>query len=338
MEGLNFEDMMMRIRCFVFLILLILILSGCAPPNIRLYPSSEDPLREFTLQGKDDDKLLVIPIRGIISDAPKEQFFRTKPSMVQELVSQLRRAEKDPKIKAVLLKIDSPGGSVIASDILYTETAAFKKRTGAKIIVIMMGIAASGGYYISLPADYIMAHPGTVTGSIGVVFFRPQVYGLMGKIGLGMEVNKSGRNKDMGSPFRKSTAEEEKILQRLTDQLAGQFLDKVALHRKLDSNTVSEISTARIYLADEALDLGLIDKIGHINDAIAEAKKLAGLSENHRVIVFRRIEYPDDNLYNTSTTRHEGSGSSLISLGLPGSLTGLQTGFYYLWAPAVAGE
>ena len=328
----------MRIRCFAVIILLVLIFSSCAPPNIRLYPSSADPLREFTLQGEEKDKLLVIPIRGIISDAPKEQFFRTKPSPVQEFVSQLRRAEKDPQIKAVLLKIDSPGGSAIASDILYAEIAAFKKRTGVKVIVIMMGIAASGGYYVSLPADYIMAHPGTITGSIGVIFFRPQVYGLMGKIGLGVEVNKSGRNKDMGSPFRQSTAEEEKILQRLTDQLAKQFLDKVMLHRKLDSDTLSEISTARIYLADEALELGLIDKIGHINDAIVEAKKLAGLSENHRVIVFRRIEYPDDNLYNTSTTRLEGGGSSLISLGLPGSVTGLQTGFYYLWAPAVSAE
>ena len=328
----------MRIRFFIVLILFMLISSSCTTPKIRLYPSSADPLREFTLQGKEKGKLLVIPIRGVISDAPKEQFFRTKPSMVQEFVSQLRRAEKDKQIKAVLLKIESPGGSVIASDILYNEIAAFKKRTGAKVIVAMMGIAASGGYYISLPADFIMAHPGTVTGSIGVIFFRPQVYGLMGKIGLDVAVNKSGKNKDMGSPFRQSTAEEEKILQRLTDQLAKQFLEKVAQHRKLDSSTLSEISTARIYLADEALKLGLVDKIGYLDDAIAEAKKLAELSENSKVIVFRRIEYPDDNLYNTSATRLEGRRLSLISLGLPGSLTGLQTGFYYLWSPAVSGE
>ncbi len=328
----------MRFRGLVLLILLAFLYSGCTPPKIRLYPSSADPLREFTLQGKEKGKLLVVPIRGVISDAPKEQFIRTKPSMVQEFVSQLRRAEKDEQIKAVLLKIESPGGSVIASDILYNEIATFKKRTGAKVVVAMMGIAASGGYYISLPADYIVAHPGTVTGSIGVIFFRPQVYGLMGKIGLNVAVNKSGKNKDMGSPFRQSTEEEEKILQRLTDQLARQFLDKVALHRKLDSNTLDEISTARIYLADEALKLGLVDKIGYLNDAIVEARELAGLSENSKVIVFRRIEYPDDNLYNTSTTRLEGRGLSLISLGLPGSLAGLQTGFYYLWAPAVAGE
>jgi protease-4 len=329
---------MMRIRFFVFSILFMLICSSCVPPNIRLYPSSADPLREFTLQGKEKGKLLVISIRGVISDAPKEQLFRSKPSMVQEFVSQLRRAEKDEQIKAVLLKIDSPGGSVIASDILYNEIEAFKKRTGVKVIVAMMGIAASGGYYISLPADFIVAHPGTITGSIGVIFLRPQVYGLMDKIGLDVEVNKSGKNKDMGSPFRPSTVEEEKILQRLTDQLAKQFLDKVVLHRKLDSNTLSEIATARIFLADEALKLGLVDKIGYLNDAIVEARKLAGLPENSKVIVYRRIEYPDDNLYNTSTTRLEGRSLSLISLGLPGSLSGLQTGVYYLWSPAVSGN
>ena len=122
----------MRIRFLIFLTLLVLIYSGCAAPKIRLYPSSADPLREFTLQGRGKDKLLVISIRGVISDAPKEQLFRTKPSMVQEFVSQLRRAEKDEQIKALLLKIDSPGGSAIASDILCHEIEGFKKRTGAE--------------------------------------------------------------------------------------------------------------------------------------------------------------------------------------------------------------
>ena len=260
------------------------------------------------------------------------------PSMVQELVSQLRLAEKDKQIKAVLLKIDSPGGSVIASDILYNEIASFKKRTGIKVVVAMMGVAASGGYYLSLPADFIVAHPATVTGSIGVIFFRPKVSGLMGKIGVDVKVNKSGKNKDMGSPFRQATEEEEKILQNMTDQLGQQFIDKVALHRKLDQKALSEISTARVYLAQEALKLGLVDKIGYLNDAVLEAKKRADLPKDAKIIVYRRIEYPDDNLYNTSFTRLEGRGFSLISLDLPGSLTALQTGFYYIWATAVTGD
>jgi protease-4 len=328
----------MRIR-YLFILLIFIFLSGsCTPPKIKLYPSAADPLKEFTLQGEEEGKLLVIPIRGIISDAPKEQFFRTLPSMVQETVSQLRLAEKDKKIRAILLKVDSPGGSVIASDVLYNEILAFKKRTGMKVVVAMMGVTASGGYYISLPADLIIAHPTTLTGSIGVIFFRPKVTGLMGKIGVAVEVNKSGKNKDMGSPFRPTTTEEEKILQELTDKLGQRFLDRVAEHRKLDQRELSEISSARVFLADEALKLGLVDKIGYLDDAVREAKKLAGLSEDARIIVYRRTEYPDDNLYNTSTTRFEGRSFSLVSIDLPGSLSGLQTGFYYLWTPAVQGE
>ena len=329
---------MMHSRPFILFIFFLIILIGCATPKIKLYPSASDPLKEFTIRGKDKGKLLVIPIRGVISDAPDVQFFRTMPSMVQEFVSQLRLAEQDEEIKAVLLKIDTPGGSVVASDILYNEIMEFKNRTGVKVVVAMMGVAASGGYYISLPADFILAHPATITGSIGVIFYRPKVTGLMGKIGVDVEVNKSGVNKDMGSPFRNATGEEKQILQGLTDQLGQQFMDKVAQHRKLDQNRLSEISTARIFLATDALKLGLVDRVGYISDAVAEAKKIAGLSEDAKIIVYRRIEYPDDNLYNTSTTRLEGRGLSLISLELPGSLTGLQTGFYYLWAPAMSGK
>jgi protease-4 len=319
-----------------FLIIFIFII-GCTAPKIRLFPSQEDPLLEFTLEGKSEPKVLVVPIRGIISNSPKEGFVSTRPSVVQEVVSQLRRAEEDPKIKAVILKIDSPGGSVTASDILYSEIAGFKNRTGVKVVVAMMDVAASGGYYISLPADHILAHPTTVTGSIGVIFARPKVTGLMEKIGLGIEVNKSGAEKDMGSPFRQASAAEEKIFQDLTDRLGARFIDLVARHRKLKPEVVAQISTARVYLANEALELGLVDEIGYLENAIRQAKNLAGLAEDAKVVVYRRAEYPDDNIYNTSTS-FGGAKASLISMELPGALNHIQTGFYYLWPAALSDE
>jgi len=314
-------------------IVLILFLTGCEAPKIRIFPSYADPLQEYTLQGKEEGKVLVIPLRGMISDAPKKQFIRTRPSMVQEIVSQLRKAEKDPEIKAVLLKIDSPGGSVIASDLIYNEIVGFKQRTEAKVVVAMMGVAASGAYYISLPADFILAHPTTVTGSVGVLFLRPDITGLMEKIGVDVNVSKTGKNKDMGSPFRQATAEEKKITQDLIDQLAAQFMDRIAEHRKLDPKKLKEISSARIYLAHDALNLGLVDRIGYLDEAVSEAKKLAELPADAKVVVYRRSAYPDDNLYNTATSRYEGGGLSIISLNLPGTLGPLQTGFYYLWHP-----
>ena len=329
--------MNMRKLIFIALLTVGLFIIGCTTPKIRLFPGQADPLNEFSLEGEAKQKILVIPVRGIISNAPREGFIRTRPSMVQEIVSQLRLAEKDENIKAVIFKIDSPGGSVTASDILYNEIQVFKERSGAKVVAAMMGLTASGGYYISLPADHILAHPTTITGSIGVIFRRPRVTGLMDKVGIDVEVNKSGKNKDIGSPFRAATVEEEKIFQDLTDRLAVRFVDLVAKHRKLDPETIAEISTARVYLAQEALELGLVDEIGYLTNAVLEAKKLAKLPDDARIVVYRRTEYPDDNLYNTSTRYDEGHGS-LISLELPGSLNRITTGFYYLWPAAAMGD
>ena len=316
----------------------VLFLIGCEAPKVRIFPSHEDPLKEYTLQGKEKGKVLVIPIRGIISDAPRRQFITTWPSMVQEIVSQLRKAEDDPEVKAVLLKIDSPGGSVIASDLIYNEIMAFKQRKKAKVVAAMMGVAASGGYYIALPADFILAHPTTVTGSVGVLFLNPNVSGLMEKIGVDVNVSKTGENKDMGSPFRQATEEEQGIIQDIVDRLGAQFLDHIAEHRKLGPNRLKEISSARIYLADDALKLGMVDSIGYLDEAVSRAKKLADLPEDAKVVVYRRTEYPDDNLYNTSISRYEGRSPSIISLELLPSFSKLQTGFYYLWQAAVWNE
>jgi protease-4 len=258
--------------------------------------------------------------------------------MVQEVVSQLRKAEEDPEVRAVILKVNSSGGSVTATDILYNEIVTFKQKTKAKVVVAMMGVAASGGYYISLPADYILAHPTSVTGSVGVLFLRPDVAGLMDKIGLGVEVSKTGQNKDMGSPFRPATAEEKQIIKDLIDQLGNRFLDRIVEHRKIDPDNLKAISTARIFLADDALKRGMVDSVGYLADAVSQAKKLADLPQDARIVVYRRTEYPDDNLYNPSTSHIGGRGLSLVSLDLPASLTAFQAGFYYLWQPGAMDE
>ena len=331
------ETKMRKFMVMVVSVVLIFLVS-CQAPRIRLFPSAADPLREFKLEGDAKGKVLVIHVRGTISDAPRRQIVTTRPSMVQEVVAQLRKAEEDSEIKAVLLKINSPGGSATASDILYNEIVEFKQKTRAKVVVAMMDVAASGGYYISLPADYILAHPTSITGSVGVLFLRPDVAGLMAKIGVGVEVSKTGKNKDMGSAFRQATDEEKRIIQNMIDQLGARFLDRIAEHRRINPQSLKEISSARIFLADDALRLGMVDRVGYISEAIRVAKKLAELPENAKVIVYRRTEFPDDNLYNTSTSQYEGRGPSIVSLDLPASLTSYQAGFYYLWQPGVMGE
>lgn len=307
---------------------------GCTAPRLKLFPSQTDPLQEFTLEGEAPEKILLLPIRGVISDQPEAGLLRTRPSTVQEAVSHLRKAEKDPLVKAVVLQLNSPGGSVTASDLLYHEICRFKERTGRTVVAVMLDVAASGAYYIALPADVIVAHPTTVTGSVGVIFMRPKVTGLMEKLGVGVEVSKSGPNKDIGSPFRPATPEEAGIFQAMTDRLAGRFLDLVRKHRRFDAAALSPVSSARVYLAEEALALGLVDRIGYMPDALAEARQRAGLPEESKVVVYRRTEYPDDNVYNPSTSYEGGGGAAaLFDTGLARLVPSLPTGFYYLWHP-----
>jgi protease IV len=323
----------MRNPVIILFALTGLLVSACGTPKVQLFQDATAPLQEFTLQGTAPGKVLVLPVRGIISDVPSKGFLQSKPSMVQELVSHLRLAEKDKEIKAIVLKIDSPGGSITASDILYHEINGLKQRSGIKVVAAMMGVAASGGYYICLPADCIFAHPTTVTGSIGVIFMGPKVMGLMEKIGVDMEVSKSGDNKDMGSAFRPSTQEENAILDDLIVQLADRFLDLVAGHRNLDEQVLDTVSSARIFLADDALQLGLVDKIGYLDDALTEAKRLAQLPTDAKVVVYRRSEYPDDNVYNTFMNQSGEGGISLVNLGLEKAIPTTGPGFYYLWLP-----
>ena len=220
--------------------------------------------------------MLVIPVAGFISDKPGSKF-SGRASTVEEVVSRLRLAEKDKEVKAVIFEVNSPGGSMTASDMIYKEIVDFKEKTGAKVVALFTDLAASGGYYMSLAADRIIAHPTTITGSVGVILITPKVSGLMDKIGVAVDVSKSGSEKDMGSPFRPSTPEERKILQDLTDEMGRKFIDLVGRNRKIGAENLQKIATARIYSADEALKLGLIDSIGYVPDSVKEAKKLPGL-------------------------------------------------------------
>jgi len=307
----------------------VLICTGCAMPRITLFPGGGNALEEYVLEGEEKEKVLIIPIQGKISDSPEKGLLRTNPGMVQQIVSHLRNAEKDPNIRAVVLKVDSPGGTVTASDLLWHEISEFKKRTGVKIVAALMDLAASGGYYVCLPADQIMAHPTTITGSVGVIILRPRISGLMDKIGVQVAVSKTGKDKDMGSPFRATDPEEEKMFQQIADHLGERFLSLVKKHRKPTEEAMKQIATARVFTAEEAKALKLIDEIGYLSDALKTAKSLAGISPDAKVVVYRRTEYPDDNIYNTASVY--GGDFAFADFRFPLPLG--SAGFYYLWTP-----
>jgi len=192
------------------------------------------------------------------------------------IVEELKEHTKDRSIKAIVLRIDSPGGAVAPSQEIYEEV---KKAAAAKKVVVSMGsIAASGGYYIAAPADLIIANPGTLTGSIGVIMEIPNIEGLMTKIGITTEVIKSGKHKDMASAFRKMGVEERELLQGVMDNVHDQFIKAVAAGRKLKVEDVKAIADGRIFSGEQAKALKLIDELGTLEDTIKKTAELAGIS------------------------------------------------------------
>jgi protease IV len=197
-------------------------------------------------------------------------------------IEEIKEYAKDSSVKAILLRIDSPGGAVGPSQEIYAEVvrAAAKK----KVVVSMGSVAASGGYYIASAASRIFANPGTLTGSIGVIMEIPNIEGLMDKIGIKTEVIKSGKNKDIGSTFRKMTKEEKELLQGVMDTVHEQFIKAVAEGRHMKVEDVRAIADGRIFTGEQAKEKGLVDELGTIEDAIAATAKLAGIKGEPEVI------------------------------------------------------
>ncbi len=329
--------MINKIYIFAFFAI-VFVTTGCISTQLAL-DNPAAPLEEFVLKEYGDyghNKIAVIPIVGEISSAAKSGFFGDKPSMLQEFVSQLNKAETDDDVHAIIIKINSPGGGVTPSDIMYNEIIQFQKRTKKKIVVCMMDVAASGGYYTALPADYIFAHPTTITGSVGVIFMRPKISEVCNKIGVDMEITKSGKFKDMGSMFRKSEKEELELFQNLVKTMAKRFESLVTKHRKISKENLAEVLTAKVVLPKKALKLGLIDEIGYFSDAVLKAQKLANIANSSKVIVYRRKEYANDNIYNDATMKLNSENSSLINIDFFNKINSqMKPGFYYLWTPSL---
>jgi len=194
----------------------------------------------------------------------------------RDIVEELKEHTKDHSIKAIILRIDSPGGAVAPSQEIYEEV---KKAAAVKKVVVSMGsIAASGGYYIAAPADLIIANPGTLTGSIGVIMEIPNIEGLMSKIGITTEVIKSGKHKDMASAFRKMGVEERELLQGVMDNVHEQFIKAVATGRKLKIEDVRLIADGRIFSGEQAKTQRLVDELGTLEDTVKKTAELVGIT------------------------------------------------------------
>jgi protease-4 len=215
------------------------------------------------------DRVGLVRIEGLIADS------KTPIDEIKEYV-------KDPSIKAIILRIDSPGGAVAPSQEIYEEV---RKAIAKKKVIVSMGtVAASGGYYIAAPATRIIANPGTLTGSIGVIMEIPNIEGLMSKLGIKTEVVKSGSHKDIASVFRGIGTKEREILQNVLDNVHSQFIKAVSEGRKMHINDVKNIADGRIFTGEQALKVGLVDELGNLEDAVQTAAKLVGIKGEPVVI------------------------------------------------------
>ena len=306
----------------------ILLTTGCITINLLPQPG---PLKEDTLSGTGESKVLLMELSGTINDLDAEGLIE-RPNQVAHLKEELTKASDDPAVKAIVLRINSPGGTVTASDILYHEIRTFKERKKIPVVASIMDVGASGGYYVAMAADTVVAHPSSVTGSLGVIMLTLNAQGLMEKIGLEARAVVSGPRKDMGSPFRAMTEEERTIFQGLIDAFYQRFLGVIKDGRpNLSAETIRKLADGRVYSGEQAKALGLIDGVGYLDDAISAAKQGAGLNDA-KVIRYRRAGQYRPNIY-ASLFPNPAGLAPWNQLDLFGLVRSGTPQFMYLWMP-----
>lgn len=248
-------------------------------------------LRESIVEGEGPDKVALIPIRGLIGGAYGDSVFGGRGT-VASILAQLKKAASDDAVKALILEIDSPGGSVGDSDLIYHEIQKVRE-SGKPVVSLLRDVAASGAYYIAVGSDKIIAQPTTITGNIGVIMHGVNVEGLFQKLGIREVVIKKGRMKDLLSPTRSLTPEEEQLLQDITDKVYHQFAAIVASRRKLSADQMSRIADGRIFLAPDALAAGLIDAIGYRDESLAAVRNMLGVKRFRLVRYERPFSFKD---------------------------------------------
>jgi protease-4 len=302
--------------------------AGCI--SISLFPTTQ-PLREKTVQGTAAEKILVVECSGILSENPTGGSFGQSESVVARIKEELTLAAEDDKIKALLLRINSPGGTVTAADMLYHEITEFKSKRKIPVVAVIMDVGASGGYYVAAAADRIIAHPTSVTGSVGVIMLRVNAEGLLQKIGVETAAIKSGAKKDIGSPFRPMAEDERALFQGMIDGFQSRFLEVVSKGRRsLPAESLKLVADGRVLTGPQALKLGLVDQIGYLDDGLATAKQAAGIADA-RVVVYARPGAYKHNIY--SEMQGQGSLEALARLDLMGLVRGSTPQFLYLWMP-----
>jgi protease-4 len=317
----------------------LLFISGCGTGafQIQMIPNNQE-LKETQINRDKglfvSDKIVVIDIDGIMLNRQQNNWMRQGDNPVSTFLEKLDKAAADDTVKAVVLRLNTPGGSVAAADMMYHSLLEYKRKTDKPVIACMLDVAASGGYYLACGCDGIIAQPSCITGSIGTIMQTFSMAGTMEKIGITAVAVKSGKMKDMASPLHELSEEEQLILQQIIDGFYEQFLGVVENGRPdLDKDKLRQLADGRVFTAAQAHEEGLVDRIGYADDAIAWAKKMAGVKKAKTVIYHRPMETMP-NVYGSAMSEAGGMGP-LINIDLPDWLDTGGAKFLYLWQPGI---
>jgi protease-4 len=280
------------------------------------------------------EKVAVIDVDGLLHNSRSEGFLAGRQNPVSLFVEKIDKAEGDEAVKAIVLRINSPGGGVTAADIMYQRLQAFREKKRVPVVAIIEDVGASGGYYLACGADAILAHPTSVTGSIGVIVQTVSFAGSMKMLGIEAKALTSGPRKDMASPLKPLDKEDLAILQQVVDQFYERFVSVVATGRQragkadVTVEKVRALADGRIYTADQAKANGLIDGIGYLSDAVAMAKEKAKVKRARTVMYHRPLGHRT-NVY--SMEMAEPAARSTVNISVPDPLEAAVPRFLYLW-------
>jgi protease-4 len=286
-------------------------------------------------------RIALIDVRGLLIDARKPSLLGEGSNPVDRFIQHLALAEADNDVKAVVVRINSPGGTVTSSDIMHRELRRFMERSKKPVVVSLGEIAASGGYYLAIASDHIIAEPTTVTGSIGVIMPTFNFSEGLNKIGIRSKSVKSAANKDMANPFEPIRDGQYEVLQGLVDEFFARFKALVLERRTIDPANVATVTDGRVFTGQQALKLGLVDELGGVREAFHTAKKLASL-DRAAMVKYSGTGNPARTAYSLSETpaaaQSQGPGMTL-RMDMGGPLADVApsetSGLYYLWMPAI---
>ena len=339
----------MRIVSYLSMPLLSLSLlvcaGGCGAPSFLVTPVANDnTLDESEVEpgkGMFPDKVAIIEVEGMLANIKTGGLLQATENPVSKFTQQLEKAERDPKVKAVVLRVNSPGGTVTASDTLYEMITRFRQKTHKPVVTSAQEVMASGGFYVACASDKIVVQPTSIVGSIGVIFETMQFKGTMDKLGITARSIKSGSLKDMGSPFRLMREDEEQVMQQMVDEYFTKFVGVVRSRRPVTESPSTDLSgyskegyagiySGRVWSGQKAVELGLADRTGLLTDAIDLAREMAHAPNAKAVMYIRPYGYGGSIYANSSIPMPQ---ANVLRLELPEATNLLPTGFYYLWRP-----